>query len=119
MAQRQSQSVVFIMGLYASLVDDAKEVSFLNKPGENPILDQLRGNFSGLLDAAIRANDLEVCDDFLGSAASSITTNEPRDLHDGDGLCRLSCGTLRGRMAGVTTRDPRDKKCFTRARSGR
>ena len=61
MAQRQSQSVVFIMDLYAFLVDDAKEVRFINKPGENPILAQLRANFSGLLDAAIRANDLEVC----------------------------------------------------------
>ena len=61
LAQRQSEAVIFIMDLYASLVDDAKEIRFLNKPGENPILDQLRANFSSLLDAAIRANDLEVC----------------------------------------------------------
>lgn len=61
MAQHQSQSVVFIMDLYASLIDDAKEIRFINHPGKNPILDQLRANVSGLLDAAIRLNDLEVC----------------------------------------------------------
>lgn len=61
MAQRQSQSVVFIMDLYASLADRSKEIEFLNRLGENPVLDQLRGYVSGLLDSAIRANDLEVC----------------------------------------------------------
>lgn len=61
MAQRQSQSVVFIMDLYASLAGSSKEVQFLNRPGENPVLDQLRAYVTGLLDSAIRADDLEVC----------------------------------------------------------
>ncbi|MEW5983719.1 MAG: hypothetical protein AB1806_15305 [Acidobacteriota bacterium] len=61
MAQRQSQSVVFIMDLYASLAVRSKEVQFLNRSGENPVLDQLRGYVRGLLDSAIRADDLEVC----------------------------------------------------------
>ncbi|HEX7087611.1 MAG TPA: hypothetical protein VF198_14715 [Vicinamibacterales bacterium] len=81
MAQRQSASVVFLMDLYASLATYAKEVQFLNRPGENPIIDQLRGYMSGLLDAAIRVDDVEVCFRSVAVSRAIGTAAVERKLH--------------------------------------